>query len=509
MTYSSYQQAIFNWALTGKGNAIVNAVAGSGKTTTAIAAMEYMKGKGVSLAFNKKIAVALQGKILERGFIHFEGSTIHALCLRVYKKGTKGYINVTSSKVWSIVERYCYEDEMASAKNFICKLVGFAKQYGIGLSGVAEIDDTEAWMKIVSTQDLPMDMDMEVEDAIEIAKKVLRDSNRERKDIDFDDMIYLPLFYNMTFPTYDWVIVDEAQDTNVVRKLVLEKCMGPNSRLLAIGDRAQAIYGFAGAENNSMELIKEMFNCCELPLSTCYRCGKSIIVEAQKYSQDIQAYEGNMEGIVRHEKYHDFLGAATGYGFSRKDGIICRNNAPLVSLAFGLIRQGIGCRIEGRDIGKNLITLCNKWKKVKDLNTFMEKLITYFDKEMDKAKGKTKLQLLEDKLETMIILIERCQSLGQTKVQSLIDLIDTMFSDSDERGIPDIVTLSSVHKAKGLEWKRCFLLGKDQFMPSKYAITPDAKEQEQNLIYVAVTRAMEELVFIDDVPTRSNKPSEG
>lgn len=503
MEFSKYQQDIFNWVQFGKGNCIVNAVAGSGKSTTALQSMPYMVGDILSLAFNKKIATYLEGKISRMGLPNARAATFHSEGLKNLTK-SKGKVNVSNSKVYFIVERYCNTPELNAARPFIQKLVGFAKEYAFGVKGQRSIDDTQAWMEIIQTQDISLDADCDFSEVIEIAKDVLKESNRDFRNIDFADMVYLPLVYDISCIQYDWVIVDEVQDTNVSRKLFIAKILKVGGRLLMIGDPQQSIYMFCGAENNSMELLKEMFNCLELPLSVCYRCGKNIITEAQKYQPHIEAFEGNVDGIVENMKYDDFLNSVEKIGLSALDGIICRNNAPNVALAFALIRRGIGCRIEGRDIGQNLITLCNKWKKVKDLNEFTEKLVVFFAKEFDKA-TRAKLGMLEDKLDTMIVLIERCQSLGRNDVESLKTLIDQMFTDNGDVKNANVVTLSSIHKAKGLEFKNCYILGNSQFIPSKYAITEAAREQETNLLYISVTRAIDKLVMISDVPGRGNK----
>ena len=505
MTPSKYQVDLYEWVKSGKGNAIVQAVAGSGKTTSALISMQYMTEDVISLAFNKKIALELQNRIGGMGLPNASAATFHSVGLKAFSKSRGRKFRVFNSKIYNLVDGYCQEKEFWGAKNFITKLVGFAKNYGVGIKGLSSIDDDEVWMNLITTQDLPMDFECGVGDALDIAKNVLKDSNRNLLEIDFDDMIYLPLLHEMDFPQYDWIIIDEAQDTNVCRKLMLTKLLKTSGRLLAIGDKAQAIYMFTGAENDSMNLIKEQFNAIELPLSTCYRCGKKIVEEARKYSANIEAFSSNGDGIVRSESFEPFLENAPSYALTKEDGIVCRNNAPLVSLAFGLIRKGIGCRIEGRDIGNNLLTLCNKWKRVTDLNEFTERLIAFFDKEFDKKNNKAKLQLLEDKLETMVILIERCQSLGKNDVKSLADLIKSMFSNADETNVPNVVVLSSIHKAKGLEFDRCFILGMAQFQPSRYAVTEAALEQERNLQYVAVTRAKDELVYITDVPTRKSQ----
>ena len=500
MTFSQYQTDVFDWVSNGEGNALVQARAGSGKTFAALHSMQFMKGDVISMTLNKKNAEELKEKILRMGFVNAKGNTFHAEGFMNYRKANPR-VKVNNSKVWYIVEKFTKTPDEMTARPFINKLVSLAKLAGFGVAGLPEISDSGAWMDIVAHHDISLDSDLSYEGAIEIAKDVLIDSNRETREIDFDDMIYLPLLRNLPLVQYDWVIIDEAQDTSAIRKVMASRMIKPGGRFIAIGDEAQSIYGFTGAENDSMEILKQTFACKEFPLPICYRCGSSIIAEAQKIVPDIVACENAPEGLVRSEKHADFLAKASEYNLSKKDGIICRNNAPLVSLAFSLIRQGIGCRIEGRDIGKNLITLCNKWK-VNDLATFTNRLVNFFEKEFSKA-NKVKMQLLEDKMDTMIILIERCQSLGQHTVSALKNLIEGMFSDSTDGNLPDIVTLSSIHKAKGMEFNRCFVLGMSQFQPSKYAVLEWQLVQEKNLRYVAITRAQNELIHITDVPTRN------
>lgn len=505
MTPSTHQLGIFNWIENGTGHAIVNAKAGSGKTTTAIQGITRMKGSVRMLAFNKKIAVELQDRLASMGCPHASAATFHSEGMNVFIKNKPG-AKVNSGKVYNIAGLFTESGSLMKCRMTLCKLIGFAKNSGFGIEGCPSIDDTQAWVDIIRHQDIDIDMDVDIAELIDVAKQILVLNNRDVKTIDFDDMIYLPLLFDHKFNKYDWLIVDEAQDTNVVRKLMMGKMLNDNGRLLAIGDPGQAIYGFTGAENDSMNLIKNMFNAVELPLSVCYRCGSNIIEAAQKYVPDIVAFEGNGAGEISNVKYDEFVKTAESLGLNKKDGIICRNNAPLVALAFALIRQGIGCRIEGKDIGKNLITLTNKWK-VSDLATFTLRLQNFFSREMDKAKG-AKLAALEDKFETMVILIERCQSLGKHDLFSLRKLISDMFSDNDDYNVPNVVTLSSIHKSKGLEFDRAFILGMAQFQPSKYAVMDWMKVQENNLAYVAITRAKHKLIHITDVPTKRSTNNE-
>ena len=503
MQFSKQQQDIFDWVKNGNGNLIVNARAGSGKTFVCTQAVQYMQGSVLIMAFNAKASVEIKNRLSNMACPNVISSTVHSAGKNLLYKGL-GWHKVNKDKVFYLTDKYCQSEELRMTRNFITKLVGFAKQNAFGVEGQISIDDTEEWINIIKHHDIDMNFDADLYTLIEIAKEVLRDSNRDTKCIDFDDMQYLPLIYKIVGNQYDWVIIDEAQDTNVCRKLLLKALLKDTGRLIAIGDDGQSIYAFCGAESDSMNLIKDMFNCQVLTLTTCYRCDKSIIEAAQKYFPDIHAHDDAKEGSITSMKYDDFVNNCNNLNLDGSIGILCRNNAPNVALAFSLIKQGIGCRIEGRDIGNDLKKLVKKWKRVNTLDEFTNKLIDFFNKEFDKA-SYTKMQLLEDKMNTMIILIERCQSLGQNDLYSLEKLITDMFTDSSDNNMPNIVTLSSIHKAKGLEWPTVYMVDMEQFIPSKYAKQDWELEAENCLAYVGITRAKHSLIHLTEAPSRKKE----
>jgi superfamily I DNA/RNA helicase len=226
MTFSKYQQDIFDWIESGEGNSVVNARAGSGKTTTAIHAMGRMVGTVISLTLNKKNAVELQTKIEQMGLIHAKGSTFHAEGFANIKK-THRFVKVDNYKVNNLVGFYTLQPDQYSARSFIRGIVGMAKQSGFGCEDCPAISDTDAWFNIAAHYDITLDSEMSMSDCIEIAKDVLKDSNRNVREVDFDDMVYLPILHNMDLFKYDWIIVDEAQDTNVIRKIMVKRMMKP------------------------------------------------------------------------------------------------------------------------------------------------------------------------------------------------------------------------------------------------------------------------------------------
>jgi hypothetical protein len=236
-----------------------------------------------------------------------------------------------------------------------------------------------------------------------------------------------------------------------------------------------------------------------------------VIEHAKNWYPAIQATEGAKAGSVTSLDYSKLAEKPEELGLTHRDAILCRTNAPLLRTAFSLIKKGIGCRIEGRDIANGLLAVIGKWK-VTTLVALSERLETYLDRESQKAMRKgndAMLALVQDKVDCIRACIERCYLDNKTTVVDLKSLINGMFSDADGKETNrNLLTLSSAHKSKGLEWDRVFLLGRQDYMPSKWAKKEWMLEQERNLIYVAVTRAKEHLVEVDNVASYLKAKSE-
>ena len=186
--------------------------------------------------------------------------------------------------------------------------------------------------------------------------------------------------------------------------------------------------------------------------------------------------------------------------FSSNDAILCRNVAPLVSFAFSLIQRDIGCRILGREIGASLVTLIKK-TKTEDLDELISKLDKLRQREITKALANfndSAVQSIEDKYDCLNLFISASDS-----VADCIRRIETLFDDK-KRGL---LTLATVHKSKGLEWETVFILDRG-LMPSRFAKTPSAKQQETNLQYVATTRAKLNLIYINSGNWKKEKIKE-
>lgn len=259
-----------------------------------------------------------------------------------------------------------------------------------------------------------------------------------------------------------------------------------------------SIYGFRGADSGSIDRLKVELHALELPLTVTYRCGLKIVEEAQKLVPDFEADASVGEGSIRTIRGMqalvvggtDGMGEDGGTGAQPNDFILSRKNAPLAKVAMAFIRAQKRVRVEGKDIGAGLKLQVVKLR-AKGIADLLEKLT---DWEIDQVSkfyamgtelGMAKADDAHDKADTIRVLCEDVVS-----VEELLARIDGLFADYGK----NMIVCSSVHKAKGLEADRVFVLrdtlnaafGKDQ-------------REEQNIVYVAVTRAKEELIWVEGV----------
>ena len=469
--WSIFQQNIFSFVRDGAGNAIVEAVAGSGKTSTIVEGMQSVDGYSIFLAFNKSIAEELKSRGVNARTFH---SLTYSPVLRARNARA-----VTADKISKIIDEKMAGEEIALYGAIARKLVGLAKQAGFGC---LVVESEAEWLAMVEHHALELDNEAaDMQTAIRMASSLLRWSN-ESPLVDFDDLLYFAVKDGITLPKFDFVFVDEAQDTNAIQRAILRKIMGKESRIVAVGDPAQAIYGFRGADSNSLNLIAEEFNCTRLPLSITYRCPTSVVEYAQQWVKNIQAAPGAKAGEVR--TINDWKPA----DFKAGDLVVCRKTAPLIALAYALIRERKPVQVLGREIGQGLKALVKRLQ-AKDIEELETKLEAFRLREVEKAiakKDEAKAEQIEDKCASILCLIE-----GAATVADVNRAIDDLFADK-----AGAVTLATIHKAKGLEAARVWWLDRSQ-CPAKWARQPWQQEQEVNLCYVAATRAKQALFLIE------------
>jgi len=505
---SKYQEAIFDFIKNGQGNAVVDAKAGSGKTTTIVQGMKFIPRQNsvIFLAFNKAIAEALKKKVPS----HVEARTLNSLGHGAWMRFMGCKVDLNQYKVRNLADemedalqdKYAktHDEKFATGldvlrnnKREIVDLVKKAKMAGIapgsipGTTGMVDNTD-DAWHDLLEHYSIEIDNESI---GMWLARNLLRKNATLKTLIDFDDQFYLPLIYGAKFKTYDFVFIDEAQDVSDIQREILRRISKPSTRVIAVGDPNQAVYGFRGANPESLELIAKEFKAKKLPLSICYRCPKAVIEAAQAFVPDIQAAPGAPEGVVKHLN-EDWKVA----DFTQQDMVLCRNTAPLVGLGRQLMGDRIPFVIKGRDIGKELVKLIESLKavSVKDLIKKLDNWQAKKIKALTRRYPDANVEHITDKVDAVNTLIEGGD---YDDVCDVTADLEKMFRVNTTAEPGEILTLSTVHKAKGLEADRVYILNPD-LMPSAMAKKDWELIQEDNLQYVAITRAMKELFYISD-----------
>jgi hypothetical protein len=495
---------------------IVEARAGTGKTTTLVEGLKKVKGLPVSItpspqqaavweameqskdaksiafvAFNKSIATELQRRVPQG----CDASTMHSMGFKAVQRAF-GRCQVESYRVSNIISELLerdirelrkYEPDLVKATE---QLVGLCKMNLLG-GNPEELDELARYYDVEMNGSRAKVFDL-VPRVLERCKDVAKDGC-----VDFDDMIWAPVALDLPVFKYDLLLVDEAQDLNRCQQALAKKA---GKRLIFVGDPKQAIYGFAGADAKSMhrlheELSQQPTGCIKLPLTVTRRCGKAIVAEAQRFVPDFEAHESNGAGKISQAQYPKEGQTAPDYTGSVLDGdmILCRVNAPLVSQCFRFLKVGLKANIQGRDIGQGLISTVKKLK-AQSIPDLTGKVDDWLYKEQSKERAKrnpndARLIALQDRADCLHCFTKGCET-----VDDVIRKIESVFTDNkDITGI----RLSSCHKAKGLEAKRVFFINtKDAPCPHPMAKQAWEREQEHNILYVGITRAIEELIWV-------------
>ncbi len=375
------QLAIVDFVLNGTGSLNVVARAGCGKTYILLygiihAIVENGLGEVGLMAFNKSISLEFKAKLEAMGtkytdFRFVQAGTVHSFGFGLWRKVAER-VKLDNKKVMGLIDQKAHMDQdynnvYRQASSAINKAVSLAKQSAFGV--VNDFHDIEAWRGLLEHHAVnDLSEDHTLDQVIEAAIKIYNQSLMMDSDvIDFDDMILAPLIHRVPvqYPK-DWILIDEAQDTNAARRELALRLLKPNGgRLIAVGDDKQAIYGFTGSDSDAMDLIKDRLGSAALPLSITYRCPKLVVQEANKLVPDLTAHETAPDGIVRYMQYSTTVpvdkddpskgGKEVPWFETEKPDvtavILCRNTAPLIKTDYSLLRAEIGCRVEGRDIG--------------------------------------------------------------------------------------------------------------------------------------------------------------
>lgn len=465
------------------------------------------------IAFNRSIVTDFEAKyswlvsLLADHEYTLSFSTVHQLGYAAVRRAADGYVRPTrwrSTNLWKKVTGMDRR-QLEGADNLL-------HDSAVALVSKCKLTLTEPSRDSLLrlTDHFGIELGSHKDRIFEYASDIYDLSDRIEDPIDFDDQVWLPTKLDLPIQQFGLVLGDEAQDWNAAQQAIILRAGG---RIVICGDPKQAIYGWAGADTESMSFMQqklgEMHKVEHTYLTMTFRCGHAIVEEARKIVPDFEAHESNPEGEIKRIE-----GDLLVDKVSDSDMLLCRVNAPLVSTCFKFIKAGRRANIKGREIGQDLLRTAKNLDST-DLSNMLVKLDDYEQLELGKIKARKNA---DD--EAVITLQDRCECIrmlcdGAATYQEFEENINKVFKgrvcskcgkdygddvascyDCKAPTIqPEGIMLSSVHRAKGLESDNVLILHPEK-MPHPMATTDWQVEQEYHLKYVAITRAIRTLTYV-------------
>ncbi len=504
---SKFQLKIIDWILNGSGNGCCKAVAGAGKSTTLKIVAKILSENGFRPS---EIKICVFGKANSLDLIAKFGNC------------WKSSISTLHSAGWKLLIQYLQIDSKKrgllrdNKYKIICQdlnlIIGRRSKFSI-LKDREIIDNTSDFLKLIDLVRL-CDVEVTTENIIALSRhyeiekvykpqdvvfwikeclKIGEQQAINKQCFDFVEQVWLPGHWNVGkekwFKSYKFVLVDECQDLNRAQLNLVKILAGSGGRILSVGDPNQAVMGFGGADDNSYDNVVKETNAIELPLSICYRCPTSHIKLVKKEFPyiPIEPVPNAIKGVIKQiepDQIYKYI--------KNEDLIIGRKTAPLVGLCIRLIGRGKKAIVKGKEIGKSLNKELDEIEKLHSYiwMLFNENLEEYRSIKINQYQGldneEQLIEIINDKLEAIQTIYQsnpQSQSIEDLKIE-----IDKIFSDDDAS-----ITLSTCHRAKGLEANRIFIYH-PKHMPLTWRNQQDWQlEQEENLLYVALTRSKSEL----------------
>ena len=596
-----------------EGASLIVAGAGSGKTRVLTYRIAYLLQQGVpagrimALTFTNKAAREMKERIMRlvdaRDARYLVMGTFHSVCTRLLRPYaeqlgyTRDFSIYDTPDMKSVIKGICKErglDEKVYKPGAVQSRISMAKNGGIGpreygMNQQLLREDREARMYEFAT-------------VYELYQIRLKAANA----MDFDDLLINMLRLLEVCPEarekyrqqFQYILVDEYQDTNYIQFQLVKKLAEPQNNICVVGDDAQSIYSFRGADIRNILNFRQVYpNARLFKLERNYRSTQTIVnaanslihknvhqIEKTVYSEKEEGAPLNLQpymddkaealGVamkiqrMKHKGYDSFAVLYRMNAQSRViEGELRKLNIPYriyggtsfyqrkeIKDALGYLRLAVNARdneallrivgFPGRGIGETTM------KKVsanatehhrcyldvmrdpdetgldvsaatkKKLQAFALLIDGYHEQSeamdafrfaemvmrtsgvmtalaLDRtAEGIDRAQNVQELLNAIHEFVEGRQNEGIdfTPVTDFLSEV-SLLTDQDENltDTTERVTLMTVHAAKGLEFPVVFIVGMEEnLFPSQFAVRPQDIEEERRLLYVAITRAMEQ-----------------
>jgi len=380
----------------------------------------------------------------------------------------------------------------------------------------------------------------QISSVYESYERIKRDAGK----IDFEDVLLLTVgileeredMRRKVQASFAQFTVDEFQDVSGVQQRLLDLWLGDRDDVCVVGDVAQTIYSFAGANPTYLRNFGAKHKgSTVLHLTRCYRCSPQIVEMAERVlagspeaagpatdasgkrqvRQPLKSQNPDgrrpMRQVFADEKSEaagvvgqiaDLIKAGTP---AKEIAILVRINAITEAFESALADAGIPYSVRGgrrffeRPEVRRAVSLLRGATKAAagagpaEAESASESVRSILGSAGWTANPPAQTGAVRESWESLSALVALADEMvGQDSNASLIDLVNEIARREGAQDAPSVdgVTLASLHSAKGMEWDAVFLVGLvDGVMPMSHAITPDQLDEERRLFYVGITRA--------------------
>ncbi len=319
---------------------------------------------------------------------------------------------------------------------------------------------------------------------------------------------------------YKWFVVDEFQDVSPIQSALLDLWLGGRDELCVVGDPAQTIYSFAGANATYLrDFPKKFASTTSIELVRNYRSSPEVVHAANTLlagsaSRGVELRAQRPAGpavTLRRAARRGRRGRARR-GPDRpaprqgpplgEVAVLFRINAQSEAFEDALSGRGIPYVIRGaarffdRPEVREAVTRLRGAARSGEGDELLETVHGTLSGMGWTSQAPTTRGQTRDRWESWQALIDQATEFAGTPGATLGGFVDDLDRRAAEQHAPvaDGVTLATFHAAKGLEWDSVFLCGlQDGTLPITYAEGPAAIEEERRLLYVGMTRARVDL----------------
>ena len=510
-------------ALATRGPVCVIAGAGTGKTRAITHRIAYAAAIGtmdpqkvLALTFTAKAAGEMRARLRSLGVPTVAARTIHSAALKqllyfwpsVFGGRTPDLMTTKTGFLTEAINRAGLSESIRSTNRELMRDIATEIEWA-KVSQVAPSDYIDEISKRMQKPRVLPEQMVQIYTAYESVKK-------QELAIDFEDVLLLCAAMleeerevrERVQDQYRYFTIDEYQDISPVQQRLINAWLGKRNDICVVGDPAQTIYSFAGATPVFLNTFTQRFPDAEvIRLSTGYRStpeitfaanallrhgamGQELVAQNEHgsapsvvgYSDDAAEVDGVLQEITA------LLNAGTP---PHEVAILARTNSQLKNVERAMVKVNLPYQVRSSERFFDR-------KEVRDFLSEVRKasvIPTEGQGWIDELRTLAQPYLTGEAIDGIAALLHLARELDSDEnftpktLRGYLREVEDRVQQNNPPAMP-VVTLATLHAAKGLEWERVFLIGASE---GQLPVSDASIDEERRLFYVGITRAKADL----------------